>query len=273
MLETTPKARSVGSTRCSRYFHTECVHLRPEPHWRQGGAQLLVQGMAVTEWRRRGQTGAEPSPGCKASAPQGGEGGPEDTQKGAPLPPPGGLPGHDAGPALHPNPLQPHREQQGWEGREPLEREPQVRRQSALQTNQGPYTEPVLDPGPWVGGASHYQKAGASTHKGECNPLKEDSGPRRIMVLWFSREVCFLPFISQGLWQEGAFSSGGWFQKSQGSWGTVPPSPPIQQPGAEVSGPFLSSTETQEAAPARALRPERLAPLSELQSGLRGHLR
>lgn len=91
-------------------------------------------------------------------------------------------------PALHcnSNPLQPQGEmaeleaalpscsgplgQMGWEGREPLE-SPQVRCQSALQTNLGLYIEPVLDPGPWLADVSNYQKASASTYMGEGKPL------------------------------------------------------------------------------------------------------
>lgn len=48
---------------------------------------------------------------------------------------------------------------------------PQVRRQSALRTDVGPYIRPALDLGPWVGDVSGYQKVGASTHEGECKPL------------------------------------------------------------------------------------------------------
>lgn len=47
--------------------------------------------------------------------------------------------------------------QMGWEGREPLE-SPQVRCQSALQTNLGLYIEPILGPGPWLADVSNYQK-------------------------------------------------------------------------------------------------------------------
>lgn len=152
----------------------------------QEGPQLLVPGMAVTEWRRkRGQTETELNPGSKPLASRGGVRCPGDTQKGAPSPPPRGLPRHSTCPPLHSNPLQPQGEtteleaalpscsgplgQMGWEGREPLE-SPQVRRQSALQTNLGLYTEPVLDPGPWVADGSNYQKASVPPTRVKANP-------------------------------------------------------------------------------------------------------
>lgn len=58
--------------------------------------------------------------------------------------------------------------------------------------------------------------------------LKERSGLGGFKLLQLSREVCFL-VISQDLQQEVEFSSAGWFQKSQGSSGTVPPSQPSSQ--------------------------------------------
>lgn len=152
----------VHSTSC--ISNTEYVHLRIDsPLVPRRVPKWLVQGMAVTEWRRTGWTGAELNPGCKPLAPQGGVTYPEDKQKGAPLPPPRDLPRHGTCSPFHTNPLQPQGETAGWKqpfrpalglrGRwggsagSPWRGSPQVRRQSALQISLGPYVEPVLDPG------------------------------------------------------------------------------------------------------------------------------
>lgn len=53
----------------------------------------------------------------------------------------------------------------------PRRESPQIRHQSALPTDLGPYRQPVLDLVPWEGDVSGYQKVGSSTHEGECKPL------------------------------------------------------------------------------------------------------
>ena len=95
---------------------------------------------------------------------------PEDTQTGAPYHLPEVFLGITL-PCIPWKPLQPHRVQQGWKSREPLEREPPGKTSKCFIDKSGPLHRTCSRSRTLVGGAFHYQKAGASIHKGECKPL------------------------------------------------------------------------------------------------------
>lgn len=150
-------AREVHGT--SPISNTECVHHRTQPCQYPGGSPSCWSRAWQSEWGRREQAGAELNPGCKPLAPREGVRCPEDTQKGAPSPPPRHLPRCGPCSPSHSNPLQPQGETAGLKTALPScsgpqgqtggrqgglgERAPQVRHQSASQTNRGPYIEPV----------------------------------------------------------------------------------------------------------------------------------
>lgn len=163
----------------------------------------------------------------------------------------------------------------------PWRESPQVRRQSALQTNLGPYIEPVLDPGPWVGGASHYQKAGASTHKGECKPLDHLPVPSKRTAAqdgsWFCGSLGKCVFSSSSLracsrrWSSPLEAG---FRRARALGALpLPPSKSSSLEQEQSAFPLQHRDPGGRTGLPRPLRPELLAPLSELQSGLRGHLR
>lgn len=132
-----------------------CPPYNRAPSGPRRAPQLLVQDMTVTEWRRRGPTEAELNPGCNPLVSREGwsMSCPEDTQQGAPFPPPRGLPKHGTCPPFHSNPLQRQRETAGleavsillgtpgvggWESRQPSERRPSDKTSKCFTNKSGP---------------------------------------------------------------------------------------------------------------------------------------
>lgn len=103
------------------------------------------------------------------------------------------------------------RGQMGWEAGSPWRESPQVRHQSALQTNLGPSIEPALGPGPPR--ECGYQKPSASAHKAEQEPLDRVSVPSKRTVARMVHDVATV-------------------------WGSI--SPPLHLPGYPVRGQAFS---------------------------------
>lgn len=154
-------------------------------------------------------------------APQGGVTRPEDTQKGAPPPP---HPEIFLGTHLPSSPFESSAAsrteswaessppscsgpwgQMGREAGSPWRESPQVRHQSALQTNLDPSIEPALDLGPPR--ECGYQKPSASVHKAEHEPLDRVPVPSKRTVARMVHDVATV-------------------------WGSI--SPPLHLPGYPV---------------------------------------